>query len=375
MNHFTEKRKPAALYVLGSLYPHVTGGMEIFNYYFLKRMLADRYHSIYYLGECKTDSDSGHFISFKKRWPVRLFYPFQFFLAVFKLRKIVSYAYLSNSKQSWIIPFCQSIVLQLFKIPYFVTIHWGKGPHWNFKYPFSYYFRHAKAVIGVSEPICHAFKKVIPDTDFIYIPPLIPFQQSLKAKQELKEQLGFNNQQKILLFAGTLKAMKNPDKIVEAFHKIGPAFLERHHILLLFAGKGDMETELKEKITHYALDKFIRTQGWVSREELPDYYKAADFYIISSDYEGTSISLLEAMVNRLSIIASDAPGINGMLIHEQNALLYNTESITHLAETLERIFLDQPLADRLADQAFIDFNNKYSYESMIEKYKAVFAEV
>ena len=46
---------------------------------------------------------------------------------------------------------------------------------------------------------------------------------------------------------------------------------------------------------------------------IPDYYKTADFYIISSDYEGTSLSLLEAMFNKLAIIASDAPGINRML--------------------------------------------------------------
>lgn len=367
--------KPAGLFVLGSLYPEVTGGMEVFNFYFLSYLLKTSENAIVYLGEKKMENTSGKFVLLKKRWPVRFFYPFQFFSRVFKLRKSVQYAYISYAEQSWIIAFTHSIVLRLFNIPYIVTIHWGKEPDWSFRFPFEYYFRHAFSVIGVSEPICNAFKKAIPDQDFIYIPPLIPFVCSNQSKSELKKELGFMENDKILLFVGSLKAMKNPDKVVDAFSRIGKNYLEDHRIRLVMAGKGDMEDEIRHKLAKEGLAKYVRLEGNVPRERIPYYYGAADVYIISSDYEGTSLSLLEAMFNRLIIIGSNAPGINKMLVHEKNALLYPTRDISELAEIIKKAFSDESLTGRLSQQAFEDFNGAYAYEPMMKKYQAIFSSV
>jgi glycosyltransferase involved in cell wall biosynthesis len=369
------RKNVKGLYVLGSLYPYVTGGMEIFNYYFLNNRLDDVGESIYYLGQQKTDNKNGRFIRLKKLWPSRIFYPIQFFTTVFRLRNRLDFVYICYAEQSWIISYSQSLTLRFFGIPYIVTNHWGKEPDWKFRYPFEYYFRHAHAVIGVSEPICVAFKKAIPDQDFQYIPPLIPFQRASRTKQELRKILGYSEDEKILLFVGSLKGMKNPDKIIDALHIIGPEWLEEHRVRVIIAGKGEMENELRERAGRAGVQEYLSLPGLVTREDIPDYYNIADVYIISSDYEGTSLSLMEAMFNKLAIIASNAPGINGMLTHEQNALLYETKNANHLADTIKRVFSDPGLADRLATSAYAGFRAKYSYESMIEKYMAIFSSV
>ena len=143
-----------------------------------------------------------------------------------------------------------------------------------------------------------------------------------------------------MLFVGSMKAMKNPDKIIKAFQIIGSSWLEEQNIRLILVGTGEMDNQLKEMIEQYQLEKYIRMEGLVHRDAIPDYYRASDVYIISSDYEGTSISLLEAMYNRLVIIGSDAPGINKMLINEQNSLLYETQNTNQLAKTIIRVFSD-----------------------------------
>ncbi len=321
------------LYVLGSLYPYVTGGMEIFNYYFLETRLKEAPGTIYYLAEKRT-SGNGHFVQLKNLWPTRFFYPLQFFFTVFRLRKLVDYAYISYAEQSWIISFSQSLILCLFRIPYVITIHWGKEPDWKFPYPFIYYFKHAHTVIGVSEPICAAFKKVIPQQAFKYIPPLIPFQRSSKSKTELKKQFGYDKEERILLYLGSLKAMKNPDKIVEAFHQIEPSFLENNNIRLILGGSGEMETDLAEKLKRYQLDKYIRLEGLISREKVPEYYAVAD-----------------------------------------SALLYETTNTSQLAEIIKKVFTDDLLAERLATGAFSDFTKRYSYELMMSEYESVFSSV
>lgn len=375
MKTSTKKNRNACLYVFGSIYPYVTGGMEIFNYYFLNHCLNKNDRVTYYYTSQRTASVNGYFIPQRNIWPVRIFYPFQFFYLIWQLKEKIDFAYISYAQQSWIISFSQSFILWLFRIPYIITIHSGKEPEWNFAAPFKFYFRHAEYVVGVSEPICAAFKKAIPEQTYHYIPPLVPFEKSMKPKDEIKTMLGFQKEDRVLLYVGSLKGMKNPDKIVTAFGKLDSSFLIQHKIKMVFVGMGEMENELNELIMTNRLNDYIRIAGWVSRENIPDYYQMADAYIISSDYEGTSLSLLEAMFNELAIIGSNAPGINRMLIHENNALLYDTNNTDELAAEIMRLFSDDLLRNKISMQAYSDFKIKYSFELMMGKYEEIFASV
>ncbi|HVY76292.1 MAG TPA: glycosyltransferase family 4 protein [Puia sp.] len=364
-----------ALYILGNIYPHLTGGMEIFNYYFLRERAKRPGGEIYFLNEYSAENPAVHFVRLKQRWPVRLFRPFQYFLAICRLRKEADYAYISYAEQSWVISFSQALALRCFRIPYIVTIHWGKEPEWKFKFPWLYFFRHAHTVVGVSEPICKAFEGAVPGQSFSYIPPLIPFQRSKKNKTELKAEFGFREDERILLFVGSLKTMKNPHRVVEAFQVLGRSWLDEHRVRLLFVGSGDLGESLRETAVHSGLRDYVRFAGQIGRERIADYYGVADAYIISSDYEGTSLSLLEAMFNGMPILASNAPGINTMLRHEQNALLYETGNVIELAGTVKRLFTNHSLARRLASQAALDFNRQYAYEGMMKKYDLIFSSV
>ncbi len=375
MKTITTKKNSSGLYIFGNLYPYLTGGMEIFNYYFLKHQLKNVNNKVYYLSHDMIEESEQNFVPLKKVWPVRLFYPFQFFFAVKKLKSELDYAYISFAEQSWIISFSQSLILRHFKIPYIITIHWGKEPAWKFKYPFEYFFTNAHSVIGVSDPVCKAYKKVLGEKDVLFIPPLIPFEAFSKTKSEAKKKLGYNNEENIILFVGTLKPMKNPHIILQAVQLIEPTFLTANKIRLLFAGTGEMLDHLKTTTKKLQLTEFVRFDGLISRENIPSYYKAADCYIISSDYEGTSVSLLEAMFNRLPIIASDSPGINSMLRNNHNALLYKTNDTHKLAQNIKHIFSDTILAESLAENAYLDYEKNYSYEVMMKQYSAIFSGV
>lgn len=366
------QKDPIGLFVLGALYPYVTGGMEIFNYYFLKHQVKEEQKEIYYLSINRIKEGEGNFILLKKIWPIRLIYPFQFFFIVRKLRKKIDYAYISFSEQSWIIPFSQSLTLRYFKVPYVTTIHWGKEPTWKFKYPFKQFFKKAHAVIGVSEPICKAYEKEFGIKNVFFVPPLIPFTLSGKTKSEAKTELGYNNEEKIILFVGCLKSMKNPHIILKALQQIEQEFLEALKIRVLFAGGGELLADLKSTTQKLQLTEYVRFDGLINRENIPTYYRAADCYIISSDYEGTSISLLEAMYNRLPIIAADSPGINSMVANNHTALLYLTSDANCLAKNIKKLFTDNTLAENIAEKAFLHYRNNYSYKSMIDCYNNFF---
>ncbi|HEU4608793.1 MAG TPA: glycosyltransferase, partial [Chitinophagaceae bacterium] len=144
---------------------------------------------------------------------------------------------------------------------------------------------------------------------------------------------------------------------------------------LIMLGAGEMMPQLKQYLADHGLEEDVLLPGLQPRESMPDWYAIADYYIIGSDYEGSSVSLLEAMFNQLPVIGADSPGINAMLGHAVNALLYPVRDYEKLAEQIRLLQEEPDFAARLAARAKSDYESNYSFEAMMKSYEIIFNEV
>lgn len=367
-----KQRKP--LFVFGALYPRVTGGMEIFNYYFVRHWLQQEQRPLFYWSEnAVTGAEAPHLLNSARR-PIRFFYPVDLFSTIWRNRKQISFVYMGYARTSWSIPFFSALIFKLMGIPYAVTIHSGGNPGWKFREPYRYYFRHARAVVGVSTAICKDYAEAVPGLQLVHIPPLIPFENAALPKDDLKKAYAIPDTHQVLLFVGSLKGLKNPDIVLEGF-RIWLAEHRETPMTLFFAGAGELKESLEQKAVETGITDHVKFGGNVKREEVPALYRMADYYCIASDYEGTSLSLLEAMYNGLPVLAADSPGINRMVHHEQEGLLFRAKDPAAFAEQLQRLVADKNLCQLLGSQAKNAYEAQYSYDSMITAYKNLFQSI
>jgi glycosyltransferase involved in cell wall biosynthesis len=108
---------------------------------------------------------------------------------------------------------------------------------------------------------------------------------------------------------------------------------------------------------------------------MADFYCISDGYIIASDYEGTSLSLMEAMFNGLLIVASQVKGIDEMLSNKVNSLLFEVRNPRSLADQLIYSIAHWDELDILRKQAQKDYFERYSYGRMMEDYNTLFLNV
>jgi len=101
---------------------------------------------------------------------------------------------------------------------------------------------------------------------------------------------------------------------------------------------------------------------------LAKYYAIATLYVIPSIHEGKSMSLIEAMFNSLPIIASNAPGINDIIFHKQNGLLFEIDDVSGLADCIRSLIEDRALATILAQNALQDYVRQFRFEDMYNSY-------
>ena len=134
---------------------------------------------------------------------------------------------------------------------------------------------------------------------------------SLEEKQHLREtlrrQLGFSDDQTVVLFCGKLIVKKNPELLIAAMSHIAES--ERRRLALLYVGAGFLAEKLQSMAASIS-DLQVHFAGFKNQLELPPYYLAADLLVLPSRRQGETWGLVvnEALHAGLPCIVTDAVG-------------------------------------------------------------------
>ncbi|MGO8988909.1 MAG: glycosyltransferase [bacterium] len=97
----------------------------------------------------------------------------------------------------------------------------------------------------------------------------------------------------------------------------------------LIAGDGSEKENLRKEVEDLKLSTSVQFLGRVPHEEMPDLLSQSDIYVSTSRYDGTSVSLLEALASGAFPVVTDIPsnrewivdGCNGFLVSEEDEKL------------------------------------------------------
>jgi glycosyltransferase involved in cell wall biosynthesis len=165
------------------------------------------------------------------------------------------------------------------------------------------------------------------------------------SKKIIRNKLNIWKEGIIILFVGGINERKGVHLLVDAFIKIERSFPE---VRLLIAGptyKYDQNyiTEIKAKIRNGDVkDKVILTEK--SIDNVDEFMKSSDIFVLPSRQEGFPISIIEAMSCGLTVIGSDIPEIARAQIEDgQNGFVFPSGDHKKLSELLERLLNNNEL--------------------------------
>ncbi|MCX8151087.1 MAG: glycosyltransferase family 4 protein [Candidatus Bathyarchaeota archaeon] len=93
-------------------------------------------------------------------------------------------------------------------------------------------------------------------------------------------------------------------------------------LVFLVIGKGPDFVDIKAKIEQLGISHRFILAGFVPDEDLPDYYNAADFFVLpSKSGEGLPLVALEAMACGLPLLTTDVGGIKEIIINGYGKLV------------------------------------------------------
>lgn len=128
---------------------------------------------------------------------------------------------------------------------------------------------------------------------------------------------------------------KNHARLLEAFAR-GPASDPRARLLLV--GKGRLQSEVEKRARDLGLRDKVRFLGL--RTDIPEILNAADVFVLSSDWEGNPLSIMEAMSAGKPVISTAVGGVPELVEDGKTGLLIPPGDVESLAQAMRYLLED-----------------------------------
>ena len=172
-----------------------------------------------------------------------------------------------------------------------------------------------------------------------------------------------------LLSVGSLIPRKGMNTIIDAVAGMT-------EISLTVIGDGQERKNLVRLIEKYDLSHRVRLVGWVSPDEMPEFFAEHDVLVLASYSEGRPNVVLEAMAAAMPVVASAINGVDELVQPEVTGMLFPPGDSDALASCIERLLQNDRLMRDMGNNGrkyIVD--QELSWEKTAEKYSRVYGQI
>ena len=264
------------------------------------------------------------------------------------------------------------------KIPLIATCHLWAKEDWKLRIYFvfeSVVLKALPVVIGVSEEICdqialkgvkkERIKLILNGIDLANYPRF-----NEQSKQTLKDSLNIQEGEFVIGSVGRLTNQKAHHFLIDAVKRLKA---QNVSIKCLIAGDGNRRQELEEKIRIMGLSSHIQLLGF--RKDVIEILDLMDVFVLTSIDEGLPMALLEAMARAKPVVSTPVGGIDRVIRHGENCLLYAAGDVERLVGSILQIKNNHGMGVGLGRAAYETVMLDFSSKAMAEKYMAIYEEI
>lgn len=248
------------------------------------------------------------------------------------------------------------------------------GKYWGFGNLLARVARRVDAFVAISEEIRQgllrdgiAEKRIYRIDNFVDSATFHP--AAAEEKERLKETLGYSGKT-LVLCSGRMVPRKGVSYLLEAWKEVAPLF-QRARLLVL--GEGPLLGDLRETSVRLGIAETAHFLGRV--DNLPEYLRAADLFVLPSLQEGMPNALLEAMACGLPSVATRIGGVIDLGEDGKSAFLVPPGDPSGLAAGIRSLLSDPALRTKISEGAVQRIHDFFGLESRVGEYLSLYSEL
>lgn len=177
-------------------------------------------------------------------------------------------------------------------------------------------------------------------------------------RAEARRRLGLAGTGPVVAVVGQVTAVKRPDRVLTVARAVRRRVPDAR---FLFCGEGD---HLAETVAAAEADNLAVTfLPW--RPDVETVYAAADVVLLTSDHEGTPLTVIEAAQAGRPVVATDVGGVAEVVRHERTGLLCDRRDLDGLCRAVLRLLGDAELRGRMGRAAAADTREAFGTPRLV----------
>lgn len=227
-----------------------------------------------------------------------------------------------------------------------------------------YTFNYQTQAFGVSNDVTNSIKR--------NINPKIPVDTLLngvntqtfikKGSYEIKRKLGIPDTGIVIGNVAVFRFQKRLIEWLQVFQRLAH---NNPNVYGIIVGAGPLEKEIKEEYDRLDLEGKVFFPG-LQREVRP-YFEAMDIFMMSSQFEGLPIALLEAMSMECAIVSTNAGGIKEVIRNGEDGYTCGVEKWENLYELCQLLLNDRLELEKFKKAARKRVVESFSLQNMVQE--------
>jgi glycosyltransferase involved in cell wall biosynthesis len=193
--------------------------------------------------------------------------------------------------------------------------------------------------------------------------PWAPDLPTIRDRDAARLRLGVRSDEFVIGSVGELSGVKNLDLMIDAASHVR---LSVPGLKVVFIGEGKEKDRLLARVGQLGLAEHVAFAGL--RRDVQALLPAFDVYVCSSDYEGVSLSILEAMARGRPVVATSVGGNPEVVRDGCDGLLVPKRKPEALADAVKQLAHDSVLRTQMGAQAHSSVRERFSLDRMVRDY-------
>ena len=176
----------------------------------------------------------------------------------------------------------------------------------------------------------------------------------------------------MIVFAGRICEQKRPDMLAKILKSVYDSDLVFRALII---GDGEQRGTLEKLLRQYRLTSNVQMLGTVSHERWLDILAASDILLMPSQYEGISITLLEAMAAGVVPVVAKVGGQEEIVSPDVGMLIpHGANELQEYLGAIRRLLNNSAELQQMSKQCKVLAASKLSWEGMIDNFSGLLDE-
>jgi glycosyltransferase involved in cell wall biosynthesis len=189
-------------------------------------------------------------------------------------------------------------------------------------------------------------------------------------RKEWRAKEGFKENDILFVCVARFWPQKNHALLLKSF-ALGPASDPRAHLVLV--GEGELRANLEEQAKNLNMAERVHFLGL--RSDIPDVLGAMDVFVLSSDYEGNPLSVMEAMASGLPIVSTAVGGVPKLFEGGNEGFLVAPGDFQALGKSMNSLLKYQAAREFMGAAAASRARKNYDVANMVRAYEDVYEDL